>query len=94
MIDMTSVELIELIATGLIAGILGGLLGIGGSVVMIPVLTWLMQRDYHLAQATAMIVNVFVAIPAVVRHRRAASVRWDVTLQLLPFGLLAILVGV
>jgi hypothetical protein len=91
---MTSVELFGLLATGLVAGILGGLLGIGGSVVMIPVLTWLMQRDYHLSQATAMITNVFVAIPAVVGHRRAKSVRWDVTLQLLPFGLIAILLGV
>ncbi|MEM7228690.1 MAG: sulfite exporter TauE/SafE family protein [Planctomycetota bacterium] len=87
-------ELIALLITGLVAGVLGGLLGIGGSVIMIPVLTLFLDRTYHLAQATAMIVNIFVAVPAVIRHHRASAVRWDVTWRLLPFGIAAIVLGV
>jgi len=91
---MSSVDILVLLGTGVFAGLLGGLLGIGGSIVMIPALTLLLEKDYHLAQATAMIVNVFVAIPAVMRHGRSGSVRWDVVRMLLPFGLVAILIGV
>lgn len=87
-------ELPLLIATGLVAGTLGGLLGIGGSVVMIPVLTLLLGRDQHLAQAAAMIANVCVAVPATIRHHRARSVPWPLVVRMIPASLIAILLGV
>lgn len=69
-----------LLTVGLVAGIAGGMLGIGGSVVMIPALAVVFHGkpmdDQHLFQAAAMIVNVVVALPAAVRHRRAGAVPW------------------
>ena len=50
-------ELISLLALGLLAGLLGGLVGLGGSIVIIPVLTLLLHRNQHVSQAAAMIVN-------------------------------------
>jgi uncharacterized membrane protein YfcA len=38
-----------LIALGLAAGALGGMLGIGGSIIMIPVLTIVLHCNVHLA---------------------------------------------
>lgn len=73
---------------------MGGLLGIGGSIVMIPVLTLVFGHNQHLAQAAAMIVNIFVAVPAVIQHHRAKAVRWDSVRYILPFGVVFILVGV
>ena len=87
-------EILILVILGLVAGALGGLLGVGGSIVMIPVLTQLLGYDQHLAQAAAMIVGIFVAAPSVLRHNQSDSVRWDVTLRMLPAGLLVIVIGV
>lgn len=91
---MPLTDVITLIVAGLAAGLLGGLLGIGGSIIMIPVLTLLLGRDQHLSQAAAMIINVFVAIPALLRHRRAGAVDWTVVRRMLPAGLVLIVVGV
>jgi uncharacterized membrane protein YfcA len=91
---VSPLEIIELLAIGLCAGVLGGILGIGGSVVMIPAMAVVLGPNQHLYQAAAMIVNVFVAVPATVSHLRAQAVRWDVGGRMLPFGVLFIVVGV
>ena len=87
-------ELIRLLLLGLLAGALGGLVGVGGSIVIIPVLTLLLNKDQHLSQATAMIINVLVAAASLLQHHRAGAVRWAVVGRLVPFGLVLILVGV
>lgn len=92
--DMGVMEVLELIVVGLAAGVLGGLLGIGGSIIMIPALTILLHRNMHLAQAAAMIVNFFVAVPSTWQHHRARAVRWDVVYKTLPFGIAFIVIGV
>ncbi|MCH7572184.1 MAG: sulfite exporter TauE/SafE family protein [Planctomycetes bacterium] len=91
---MSNIELISLVVVGFVAGGMGGLLGIGGSIVMIPVLTLVFGHNQHLAQAAAMIVNIFVAVPAVIQHHRAKAVHWDSVRYILPFGIVFILVGV
>jgi len=88
------IEVAQLLALGLIAGMFGGIAGLGGSIVIIPMLTIFMKADLHLAQAAAMIVNVFVAAPALIRHNHAGAVRWDVFLRLAPFGIVFVLIGV
>jgi len=87
-------ELTILASIGLFAGVLGGLLGIGGSIVIIPVLVLALKRDFHLAQATAMLVNVCVAVPAVITHQRAGRVEWPLVTRMLPASIVMILVGV
>lgn len=95
---VTPLELTILAALGLVAGLLGGMLGIGGSLLMIPALAIVLDppqgTNQHLYQAAAMIVNVFVALPATVQHWRAGAVRWDVATKMMPFALIAILLGV
>lgn len=91
---MTLQTILGLLGLGLAAGALGGMLGIGGSVLMIPVLTLLLKLEHHVSQAVAMIVNVFVAVPAMVQHHRAKAVRWDVMGRMVPFGVVFIVVGV
>lgn len=87
-------ELISYIVLGIVTGALGGMLGIGGSIVMIPVLTVLLGKNQHVAQAAAMILHVFVSVPAMIQHHRADAVRWDVFWRMLPFGLALIMLGV
>ena len=82
------------------AGLLGGLAGIGGSMVILPGLAWALgypeeePHRHHIYMAAAMLVNVVVSVPAAVRHHRAGAVRLDVARALLPSTLVFILVGV
>ncbi len=79
---------------GLLAGVCGGLLGIGGSVVIIPGMTLILGPRQHLYQAAALIVNFFVAVPAVVQHVRAGAVRVGVLRVLLPGAVVGSVCGV
>jgi hypothetical protein len=87
-------EVAVLLALGLVAGVVGGLVGVGGSVVIIPVVTLLLHTDQHISQAAAMVVNVLVAASSLFQHLRAGAVRWPVVWRMLPFGLLFVVVGV
>lgn len=93
-------QIIAMLATGLAAGVLGGMLGVGGSVIMIPVMAMLFGQtkiagfNQHLYQAAAMIVNVAVVVPAAIRHRKAGAIQPNVLKLIMPFALVFILVGV
>ena len=81
---------------GLLAGTLGGLLGVGGSVIIIPALALIFGtgENQHLYQATAMTANLAVALPAAARHRKAGALRPKVLRWMLPATVLFIVVGV
>ena len=87
---------------GLVAGLSGGLLGIGGSIIIIPALILYLGttqggyrgHDQHLLQAAAMITNVFVAAPSVIAHYRARAIVRPVVVVLIPTAVLGVLTGV
>ncbi len=86
---LTAADIAIMLGIGLVTGVVGGLVGLGGSIVMIPAMTWLFHGrawdDQHLYQAAAMVMNVAVAVPATFRHRRAGAIRGDLfRLMLLP----------
>ncbi len=79
---------------GLVAGTLGGMLGVGGSVVMIPGLTLVFGFAQHLYQAAAMAANVAVSIPAALRHKKAGAILPGVLRFMLPAAVVFVVVGV
>jgi uncharacterized protein len=90
-----------MVVLGLVAGVLGGLLGIGGSVVMIPGMVWILgQADasgieqIQQYQAAAMIVNFLLAGPSALRHLRAGAVYGSVWRWLAPSAGVGIIAGV
>ncbi len=84
-----------LIIVGFFAGISAGLLGIGGSVVMIPGLVLILGGSgQHLYQAAAMIANFFVIAPAVVRHWRVNATLWPVIRLTIPSSIIGAVAGV
>lgn len=87
-------ELALILVTGLVAGTLGGMLGVGGSVIMIPALTLLLGYNQHLYQAAAMIANIAVSVPATLRNRRAGVLNPDVLVWMLPSAAVCVLLGV
>ena len=52
---------IEVILLGLAVGILVGLMGIGGGVVIVPAMVYLLKMDQHLAQGT----SLFLQLPPI-----------------------------
>lgn len=87
-------DILALLLIGLFAGLVGGLLGVGGSIVMIPAMTEVLGPNQHLYQAAAMIVNLFVVLPAVVQHKRAGAIERATVLRLVPLAGLAVIGGV
>ena len=70
------------------------MLGVGGSILIIPALTILMDKNQQLSQASAMQVNVCVAAAALIRHHKAGAVFWGFWRRMLPAGFVAIVIGV
>lgn len=69
---------------GLAAGVVGGLLGIGGGVVMIPALVVVLgderygMNTFHTYKLAAIATSMVVSIPAVMRHARAQVIVWRI----------------
>ena len=97
---MSPVQILEAAGIGLAAGVIGGLAGIGGSLVMLPGLALVFgfrdaaHTDQHLYMAAAMAVNVLVAIPATRKHARAGAVRRELVARVMPAMVMAIIAGV
>jgi len=88
------VDLIGLAIIGLFAGVIGGMLGVGGSIVMIPAMTEVFGPNQHLYQAAAMIVNFFVVVPAVYQHRRAKAITGATVARIVPLAIVGVVAGV
>ncbi len=93
-LDLTLSMIFALALLGLAAGVLGGMLGVGGSVIMIPGLTALLGRHQHLYQAAAMIANVAVAVPATLRHLQHRAIVPAVLRWMIPLSLISVVLGV
>jgi uncharacterized membrane protein YfcA len=48
-------EIAKLLLIGLVAGISGGFFGIGGGIIIVPVLVWLMGYKQKMAQGTSLV---------------------------------------
>lgn len=92
--SLTVPQIILVAIIGLCGGLLGGLLGLGGSVFIIPALTLALGTNQHLYQASALIVNVFVALAATARHRGRGTIRPDLVPALVASSTAAAILGV
>jgi uncharacterized membrane protein YfcA len=83
-------------ATGLVAGALAGLLGVGGGLVIVPVLTYVFEAQgfspestVHLALGTSLATILFTSLSSVRAHHRREAVIWGILWRITP----GILVG-
>ena len=67
---MTPPEILALLAIGLTAGALAGLLGIGGGLLMVPAMVLIMGMDQHVAQGTSLLVIIPAAAFGSFTHHR------------------------
>ena len=90
-LDIGLALVVELLALGAVAGFLAGLLGVGGGMMMVPVLTWLLtQRGVppamavKMAIATSMATIMFTSLSSVRAHHRMGGVRWEIARRMAP----------
>lgn len=83
--------LAELLALGLLAGFLAGLLGIGGGMLLVPFLTLIVSARgvppamaVKMAIATSMATILFTSLSSLRAHHRHGAVRWPLVRGLAP----------
>jgi len=82
-----------LTGTGLIAGLLSGLLGVGGGFVIVPALTRYTDLDIRSIQLTSLAVIALVSLSGVSAAAMHGPLRWDVALPFACGAVLALLAG-
>ncbi len=82
---------------GLVAGLLGGMLGIGGGIILVPGMVLLLSVDQHTAQGVSLAVITLTALVGAITHYRQKNVRLGVVLWIAPaaalFGFLGSMVA-
>lgn len=84
------------LALGAFAGFFAGMLGIGGGLVLVPVLTLMFAAQaqfppgetLHMALGTSMASIIFTALASIRTHHRHGAILWDVVKTITP-GILA-----
>lgn len=96
---MTWTMLLALAGMGVVAGILAGLLGVGGGLILVPVLVWVMEGSgmtqdvQHLALGTSLAVMVFTSFASVRAHHQHGAVDWAIVRRFAPPIVLGTLLG-
>lgn len=90
----------ELLSLGLVIGFLAGLLGIGGGMVMVPFLSFILTTKgfpqayvVKMAVATSLATICFTSLSSVRAHHQRGAVLWPVALTLAPGILVGALLG-
>lgn len=88
------------LGVGVVAGLLAGLFGIGGGLVIVPMvvfcLTWQgIPQEYvmHLALGTSMASIIFTSVSSFWAHHKRGAVQWTVVRRITPGILLGTLLG-
>ena len=69
---------IILIVIGILAGLLSGVVGVGGGLIMIPLLIILLGLSQHEAQGTSLAVMLPpIGILAAINYHKAGFVKWE-----------------
>ncbi|HVG74633.1 MAG TPA: TSUP family transporter [Thermoleophilaceae bacterium] len=72
---MDALDLTALVALGFVAGVAGGLLGVGGGIVFVPALAVFAHLSQLEAVATSLVAIVLVAVVGTLRQREYGNVR-------------------
>jgi uncharacterized membrane protein YfcA len=97
---ITPDAIVAYLLTGAVAGFFAGLLGVGGGIVLVPVLSILFSAQgfpgrevLHLALGTSMATILFTSVSSLRAHHAHQAVLWPVVRQLAPGILIGTLLG-
>ncbi|MCS4533113.1 sulfite exporter TauE/SafE family protein [Neisseria montereyensis] len=99
---MFDIQLIlVMLAVGAFAGFIAGLLGIGGGMIVVPAVLWVLQfqgldqmaHAQHLAVGTSFAVMVFTTFSSLMAQKRKGAVDWKVVIHMAPGMIIGALAG-
>ncbi|WP_291054158.1 sulfite exporter TauE/SafE family protein [Hyphomonas sp.] len=91
--------LLALAAAGLFAGLVAGLFGIGGGVVIVPTLFFLLsnmgyeETAMHVAVSTSLATIILTSLRSVAAHNKRGAVDWDIIRSWSPWIVLGAVIG-
>jgi uncharacterized membrane protein YfcA len=71
-------RLLAALGLGLVAGVLSGLLGVGGGLILVPGMVLVLGMRQHVAHATSLAAIIPTAVAGVAAFGKASSVDWRV----------------
>ncbi|STX52893.1 permease [Legionella busanensis] len=88
--------------TGIVAGLMSGMIGIGGGIIIVPALLFIFQYigkmpadlAIHLATGTSLAIILFISQATVRAHYRQGTILWSAFLKLAPGIFMGAFVGV
>ena len=78
---------------GILGGLLGGLFGVGGGTIFVPLLMLLKGFDIHRAIGTSLLIIIFTALSGAVFHGKSGMVDWKAAVILGAFSILGVWLG-
>lgn len=99
---MLDIQLVSvMLAVGAFAGFIAGLLGVGGGMIIVPVVLWVLQMQgldniphaQHLAVGTSFAIMVFTTFSSVMAQNRKGAVDWQVVRRMVPGMIAGVLIG-
>lgn len=78
---------------GVLGGFLGGLFGVGGGVIFVPLLMILKGFDSHRAIGTSLVIIIFTALSGAFFHHKAGMVDLKTAVVLGLFSILGVWLG-
>ena len=91
---------VAFLVLGAVVGFLAGLLGLGGGMTMVPLLTFVFTRQgfptehiVHMAIATATATILFTSVASIREHQKHRAILWNVVAGMAPGVIIGSLVG-
>lgn len=98
---MWHIDILLIILTGsAFTGFIAGLLGVGGGMIMVPLVLWILDMQgirtahaQHIAVGTSFAVMVFTSFSSALAQHKKGAVRWGIVRRMAPAILIGTLLG-
>ncbi|MER3523323.1 MAG: hypothetical protein C4326_04475 [Ignavibacteria bacterium] len=97
---MTPLALTALLIAGCVAGFLAGFFGVGGGIILVPILVFYFHSigvstlvATHLAFGTSLLIIIFASLPSAYEHNKNGNVQWEAVLWIGTASVVGSLVG-
>ena len=90
---MSFITIILLFLTGIVAGGFGGLLGIGGGAIMLPMVRFGFDFSPSIAVGTTLVAVIFTAVAGAYQHWKMGNVDWKSVKYIAPAGVVGVILG-
>ncbi len=84
---------VKVLALGLVGGVIGGFFGIGGGIVLVPLIVYALKGDQHTAHATSLGSIVLISIASMIRYAVDGNIDFDFGIALGAGGLAGSMIG-